>query len=82
MTSKYLTSRPFVTRLQNRRHLAPSYQLVGRAANSPAPAVQDVSIDHGGSHVTVTEEFLHGSNVVPVFQQVGCERVTTMSLGR
>ena len=35
----------------------------------------DMGVDHGGLEVPVAEEFLYGSNVVAVFQQVGCEAV-------
>ena len=55
--------------------------VVPAGLRTPGPAVQNVSIDHGGSHVTVAEE-LHGPNVVPVFQQVGCERVAQCVRGR
>ena len=41
---------------------------------SPAP-VQDMGVDHRGTHVRVTQEFLHRSNVVTRFQQVGRKRV-------
>ena len=35
----------------------------------------DMGVDHGGLEVPVAQEFLYGSDVVAVFQQVGCEAV-------
>jgi hypothetical protein len=43
---------------------------ISRAADATAPLVQNVSINHRRPNVTVAKKFLHGTNVVPVGQQV------------
>jgi len=48
---------------------------VSRGSDGAGAAIQDVRVDHGRRHVTMTEQFLHGPDVVPVLQQVGGERV-------
>jgi hypothetical protein len=37
-----------------------------------------MGIDHGGPHVAVAEQFLHGADVVAVFEEVGGEAVAIM----
>ena len=32
-------------------------------------------VDHRGPNIVMTQELLHGSDVIPVFQQMGGERV-------
>ncbi len=45
-------------------------------ADDAAPAfVEDVGVDHGGGHVAVAEQFLHGADVIAGFEQVGGEAV-------
>ena len=40
-------------------------------------------IDLGGAHVLVTQQFLHSTNIVAIFQQVGGKRMTqAMATGR
>lgn len=47
----------------------------GAAHRIPA-SIQDMRIDLGGAHVLVTQQFLHSTNIVAIFQQVGGERMT------
>ena len=46
-------------------HQSASSQRVGRTANAPAAPVQHMGVNHGGSHVLMSKQFLHGANVVP-----------------
>ena len=48
---------------------------VGRAAHGGRAPVEDVGVDHRRRDVAVAEEFLHGADVVAVFEQVGRERM-------
>ena len=41
-----------------------------RAADTDRPSIQNMGIDHRGSDVFVSQEFLDRSNVVTVFQEV------------
>lgn len=45
------------------------------AAHRPGTALQDMRVDHRRAHVVVTQQLLHGADVVAVFQQVGGEAV-------
>ncbi len=47
--------------------------MVGRAANTFASAIQHVGIDHRCAHVLVSQELLHGANVVAVLEVVSGE---------
>jgi hypothetical protein len=38
--------------------------------DTPATALQHMRIDHGGADVLVPQEFLHGTDVIAIFQQV------------
>src|SRR3990167_9339176 len=49
--------------------------LVQRADHAASAAVEDVGVDHGGAYVGVAEQFLYGTDVVAVLQQVGGERM-------
>src|SRR4030095_11132121 len=49
--------------------------LVEWAANGFRTTIQDMGIDHGGLHVLMPEQFLHGPNIVAGFQQLRSERV-------
>ena len=51
------------------------HEQVGRGSDGARTAIQDVRVDHGRRHVTMTEQLLDGLDVVPVLQQVGGERV-------
>ena len=43
---------------------------IGRTADVGAWFVEDVGVDHGGFHIGVTQEFLHGADVITVFEKV------------
>src|SRR5262245_65259749 len=45
------------------------------AAHGFRTTIQDVGIDHGGLHILVPEQFLHGPNIVAGFQQLRGEAV-------
>src|SRR5262245_39297900 len=53
---------------------SPKHPIRG-AANRRWTAVQDVRVDHGGAHVTVSEQFLDRANVVTVFEEMRREGV-------
>jgi hypothetical protein len=42
--------------------------LVEWATNGFRATIQDMGIDHGGLHVSMPEQFLHGPNIVAGFQ--------------
>ena len=48
---------------------------VAGAAHRGRATVEDVRMDHRRGDVAVPEEFLNRADVVPVFEQVGRERV-------
>jgi len=50
-------------------------EVVGGAADGEGSAVEDMGVDHRGADVVVAEEFLHGADVVAVFEQMRCERM-------
>ena len=50
--------------------------VVERAADVDAGTVQHMGVNHGGSDVLVAEQFLNGTNVIPVFKQVRGEAVS------
>ncbi len=39
-------------------------------ADTQRPSVEDVQVCHRRAHVLMQEQFLHGANVVTVFEQV------------
>ncbi len=45
-------------------------QSVGWAADAKWAAVQSVGVDHGGSDVAVSQQFLNGADVMPPFQEM------------
>lgn len=47
--------------------------VIERTPDGKTSLIEDVRIDHGSSHVLVSEEFLDCTDVVAVFQQVGGE---------
>jgi hypothetical protein len=49
--------------------------LVEWAAHGFRTTIQDMGIDHGGLHVLMPEQFLHGPNIVAGFQQMRGKRV-------
>src|SRR5437870_5739930 len=48
---------------------------VKRAVDRTAAALQHMGIDHGGTHVLVSQEFLQGTDIVAVLQQMRGETV-------
>ena len=50
-------------------------QPIRRALDARRSAIEDVDVYLRGGYVPVPEEFLHGEDVVAVFQQVGGEGV-------
>jgi len=50
-------------------------QRVKRAADTLAPAVEHMGVDHGGAHVLVAEQLLDGTDVVACLQQMSGEGV-------
>jgi hypothetical protein len=52
--------------------------LVEWAAHGFRATIQDMSRDHGGLHVLMPEQFLHGPNIVAGFQQLRGERVAVI----
>ena len=51
-------------------------QAIDRTANPQRAPIEDVQVDHCRSDVAMPEQFLHGPDVVAVFQQMRRERVT------
>src|SRR5687768_8920028 len=49
---------------------------VGRALHAPGTAIEDVRVEHRRAHVSVSEELLHGADVVAVLEEVGRKGVT------
>ena len=49
--------------------------VVGGAADGEGSAVEDMGVDHRGADVVVTEELLHGADVVAVFEEMRGERM-------
>jgi hypothetical protein len=41
--------------------------------DSPATALQHMRIDHGSADVLVSQKFLHGMDVIAIFQQMRCK---------
>ena len=56
------------------------------AANPQRPPIEDMQVDHRGRDVAMPEQFLHGPDVVAVFQQMGregmTERILTLPMNR
>lgn len=51
-------------------------ELIERAVHAAPALVQDVRVDHGCPHVTMSEQLLHGSDVIPVLEKMRRERVS------
>ena len=43
---------------------------VGRALDCDAGAVEHMGVNHGGDNVGMAQQFLHGADIISVFQQV------------
>jgi len=55
-------------------------QRIERASHGAATELENVRVDHGGAHVAVAEQFLHGADVVAGLQQMRGERMAPMSI--
>jgi len=55
-------------------------QRIERTSHGAATELEDVRVDHGGAHVAVAEQFLHGADVVAGLQQMRGERMAPMSI--
>jgi len=66
--------------------ILPVWYFVHRAPNTFRSLVSDVGVNDGCSHMLVSQEFLHCSNIVTILQEVGrkgmTERVTARPQGR
>lgn len=55
------------------------------AVDSPPAPIYDMCVDHRRTHIRMAQQFLHGSNVIPILQQVGgkgmAERMTACRFG-
>jgi hypothetical protein len=52
-----------------------AWRSIERAADGHSTSMEDVGVDHRRPHVLVTEQFLHGTDVVTVLKQMCGERV-------
>ena len=50
--------------------------LVEGTADAVAAAFQDMGVDHGGLNVFMSQQFLHSTDIVAIFQQMGGKAVT------
>ena len=48
---------------------------IERATHALSTTLKDMGIDHGGTNILVSQEFLNGANVIAIFQQVGGKRM-------
>ena len=48
----------------------PVLQPIDRTADRQRASVHDVGVDHRRAHISMTEQFLHCSDVVPVLEQM------------
>ena len=48
--------------------------MVGRAADAPTAAVENVRVDYNRFHVFASKQFLYGPNVVAVGEPMGVKR--------
>src|SRR5439155_8459764 len=55
--------------------------LVEWATHGFRATIEQMSVDHGGLHVLVPEQFLHSPNIVAGFQQLRGERVPERMAG-
>ncbi len=46
---------------------------IHRTLHAQAATIQDVRVDHGGGHIRMPEQLLHGANIVTGLEQVGRE---------
>ena len=55
---------------------SPHRDRVGGATNRLTTTIQNMRINHCRGHIVVAKQFLHGSYVIAVLQEMGCERMT------
>lgn len=69
---------PYQPAVYPRGHIAFSKfeQSVRWTLNAPAPTIQNMRVDHRSADITVTEQFLYGSDIVAIFEQMRSERMT------
>jgi hypothetical protein len=48
----------------------PCLQTISGTPDAQRTAIQDVRVNHGRADIRVAEQFLHRSNVIPVFEQM------------
>lgn len=48
---------------------------IQRTAHASPTFIEDVSVDHRGPDIFVTQQLLDGTNVISVFQKVSCKAV-------
>ena len=48
----------------------PCLQTISGTPDAQRTAIQDVRVDHGRADIRVAEQFLHRSNVIPIFEQM------------
>ena len=60
--------------------LSSSSLRIERATHALATVLQHMRIDHGSPDVLVPQEFLHGANVIAIFQEAGGKAMALMPL--
>jgi hypothetical protein len=50
---------------------APRQELIRRTLDPAPAAIEDMTVDHGGLHIAMAEEFLHGTDIIAGRQQGG-----------
>lgn len=53
-------------------------QAIGRASDAQSTPIDDVRVDHRRTDISMAEQFLDRSNVVPVLEQMGCKGMALM----
>ena len=67
-----------LVRLSCHRSLRAQRQDIGWAADPPASTIQGMGVDHCGSDVLMSAQFLHCANVIAAFEHMGaneCRKV-------
>ena len=55
---------------EHRTRMAETSSLVQRALHSQPRPIQHVCINHRGADVLMSEQFLHGANVIAILEQM------------
>ena len=50
-------------------------EVIDRTGDARGAFIKNVSVNHGGFYVAVTKKFLHGPDIIPVFDQVSRKRM-------